>query len=65
MYFVVDVNGRIGDGPRVVKSSGFDEFDAAAVGPCGVPRRFLRCPILQARPLSMSMRVIFDNPVIR
>ena len=28
--FVVDVDGRLGDGPRVVKSSGFQEFDTAA-----------------------------------
>ena len=29
--FVVGVDGRLGDGPRVVKSSGFEEFDSAAL----------------------------------
>ena len=31
VYFVVGVDGRVSEGPRVVKSSGFDEFDSAAV----------------------------------
>ena len=31
VYFVVGVEGRVSEGPRVVKSSGFDEFDSAAV----------------------------------
>ncbi|HLK93123.1 MAG TPA: TonB family protein [Polyangia bacterium] len=64
--FVVDVNGRLGDGPRVVKSSGFEEFDAAAVR---AVRRAAPFPPMpdpgSARPLSVSLRVIFDNPVVR
>jgi protein TonB len=64
--FVVDVNGRIGDGPRVIKSSGFEEFDAAAVR---AVRRAAPFPAMPnpatARPLSVSLRVIFDNPVVR
>ena len=31
VYFVVGAEGRLSEGPRVVKSSGFDEFDSAAV----------------------------------
>src|SRR5262249_50275485 len=31
LYFVVGLDGRVADGPRVVKSSGFEEFDSAAV----------------------------------
>jgi|GEM_PF-2067182 len=64
--FVVDVNGRLGDGPRVIKSSGFEEFDAAAVR---AVRRAAPFPAMPdpatARPLSVSLRVIFDNPVVR
>ena len=64
--FVVDVNGRLGDGPRVTKSSGFEEFDAAAVR---AVRRAAPFPPMpdpgSARPLSVSLRVIFDNPVVR
>jgi len=64
--FVVDVNGRISDGPRVVKSSGFEEFDAAAVR---AVRRAAPFPPMpdpgSARPLPVSLRVIFDNPVVR
>lgn len=64
--FVVDVNGRLDDGPRVTKSSGFEEFDAAAVR---AVRRAAPFPPMpdpgSARPLSVSLRVIFDNPVVR
>jgi TonB family protein len=64
--FTVDVDGRVTEGPRVMKSSGFAEFDAAALRaisraapfpPMSDPRT--------ARPLSVSMPVTFDNPVIR
>ena len=64
--FVVDVNGRIGDGPRVIKSSGFEEFDAAAVRAVRRAAPFPPMPdSATARPLSVSLRVIFDNPVVR
>jgi TonB family protein len=64
--FVVDANGHLGQGPRVVKSSGFEEFDAAAVR---AVRRSAPFPPLPdsggARPFVVSLRVIFDNPVVR
>ncbi|HSY38785.1 MAG TPA: TonB family protein, partial [Polyangia bacterium] len=64
--FVVDVNGRLGDGPRVIKSSGFEEFDAAAVRAVRRAAPFPPMPDpAKARPLSVSLRVIFDNPVVR
>ena len=64
--FVVDVNGRLGDGPRVIKSSGFEEFDAAAVRAVRRAAPFPPMPDpATARPLSVSLRVIFDNPVVR
>jgi TonB family protein len=66
VQFVVGVDGRLGDGPRVVKSSGFEEFDAAAVR---AVRRAAPFPPMPdsgaARPLSVSLRVTFDNPVVR
>ena len=66
MAFVVDVNGRLGDGPRVIKSSGFEEFDAAAVRAVRRAAPFPPMPDpATARPLSVSLRVIFDNPVVR
>jgi protein TonB len=64
--FVVDVDGRVSEGPRVVKSSGFAEFDAAALR--AVSRAAPFPPMSDprgARPLSVSMPVTFDNPVIR
>jgi TonB family protein len=64
--FVVDVNGRLGDGPRVIKSSGFEEFDAAAIRAVRRAAPFPPMPDpARARPLSVSLRVIFDNPVVR
>jgi TonB family protein len=61
VYFVVGIDGRVADGPRVVKSSGFDEFDSAAVRAVRRAAPFPPIPIM----LPMSMSVIFDNPVIR
>ncbi len=64
--FVVDVNGRLGDGPRVVKSSGFEEFDAAAVRAVRRAAPFPPMPDpATARPRLLSLRVTFDNPVVR
>ena len=66
VVFVVDVNGRLGDGPRVIKSSGFEEFDAAAMRAVRRAAPFPPMPdSATARPLSVSLRVIFDNPVVR
>ncbi len=61
VYFVVGVDGRVSEGPRVVKSSGFDEFDSAAVRAVRRAGPFSPMPAM----LPMSMSVIFDNPVIR
>src|SRR6185436_10231574 len=61
VYFVVGADGRLSEGPRVVKSSGFDEFDAAAVRAVRRAAPFPTMPLM----IPMSMSVIFDNPVIR
>ena len=61
VYFVVGADGRIADGPRVVKSSGFDEFDKAAIGMVRRAAPFPPMPFV----IPISMSVIFDNPVIR
>jgi protein TonB len=61
VYFVVGADGRISDGPRVVKSSGFDEFDRAAIGMVRRAAPFPPMPFV----IPISMSVIFDNPVIR
>jgi protein TonB len=61
VYFVVGVDGKVADGPRVVKSSGFNEFDLAAVQAVRRAAPFPPMPFM----LPMSMSVIFDNPVIR
>jgi protein TonB len=66
VQFVVGIDGRLGAGPRVMKSSGFEEFDAAAVR---AVRRAAPFPPMpdpgSARPLPVSLRVTFDNPVVR
>jgi TonB family protein len=61
VYFVVGADGRVSDGPRVVKSSGFYEFDSAALQAVRRAAPFPPMPFV----LPMSMSVIFDNPVIR
>jgi periplasmic protein TonB len=64
--FVVGVDGRLDDGPRVVKSSGFEEFDAAAMRAVRRAAPFPPMPDSStARPLAVSLRVMFDNPVVR
>jgi len=64
--FVVDVDGRLGEGPRIIKSSGFEEFDNAALR---AVRNAAPFPPMadrrSARPLPVSFGVRFDNPVIR
>jgi protein TonB len=59
--FVVSADGRVVDGPRVVKSSGFEDFDRAAVQAVRRAAPFPRMPVA----LPVSANVIFDNPVIR
>jgi TonB family protein len=64
--FVVGVDGRLGEGPYVVKSSGFEEFDGAAVRAVRRAAPFPPMPDpATARPQSFSLRVMFDNPVVR
>ena len=59
--FAVRPDGWVGEGPRVVKSSGFEEFDAEAVRAvlraAPYPRRSDTCRV--------SMPVTFENPLIR
>jgi protein TonB len=66
VMFVVNVDGRIGEGPRVVKSSGFAEFDNAALRAVRSAAPFPPMSDRRsARPLTVTMPVTFDNPVIR
>jgi len=66
VQFVVGVDGRLRDGPRVVKSSGFSEFDSEAVRAVRRAAPFPPLPLpANARPVPVSLRQIFDNPVIR
>ena len=64
--FAVGTDGRLVDGPRVLKGAGFQEFDAAALRKV---RRAAPFPPLPnpggTRSLRMSLRVTFDNPVVR
>jgi TonB family protein len=59
--FAVRPDGWVGEGPRVVKSSGFQEFDAEAV------RAVLRAAPYPRRSniYRVSMPVTFENPLIR
>jgi TonB family protein len=61
--FMVRPDGALGDGPRIVKSSGFQEFDAEAVKAvlraAPFPRR------ADATGMSLSMPVTFENPLVR
>jgi TonB family protein len=64
--FVVAIDGRLGAGPRVVKTSGFEEFDEAAMRAVQRAAPFPPMPNPgAARPLAVSLRVTFDNPVVR
>jgi protein TonB len=61
VYFAVGADGRLSEGPRVLKSSGFAEFDSAAIQ---AVRRAAPFPSM-AFAVPMRMAVTFDNPVIR
>jgi TonB family protein len=64
--FVVGIDGRLGEEPYVVKSSGFDEFDGAALRAVRRAAPFPPMPDpMTARPQAFSLRVMFDNPVVR
>jgi TonB family protein len=61
--FMVRPDGGLGDGPHLVKSSGFQEFDAEAV------KAVLRAAPFPRRSetsgISLSMPVTFENPLVR
>lgn len=64
--FAVLADGKVGDSVHVVKSSGFAEFDQAALNAVRKASPFP--PILDPhipRPLQVSLPVTFSNPVIR
>jgi len=61
VYFVIGTDGRLAEGPRVVKSAGFEEFDRAALQAVRRAAPFSAMPFA----LPVSMPVIFENPVIR
>ncbi|HVZ89867.1 MAG TPA: TonB family protein, partial [Polyangia bacterium] len=66
VQFVIGVDGRLIEGPRVLKTAGFQEFDAAAMRKVRRAAPFPPLPNPGAvRSLRMSLRVSFDNPVIR
>lgn len=64
--FTVLPSGRLGGVVEVQKSSGFSEFDEAARRAVerGAPFPPLPAP-LAGRPLPVSLRVPFENPVVR
>jgi TonB family protein len=61
VHFVVRPDGKLEGAVRVVKSAGFDEFDAAAVS---AVTRAAPFPAT-GHPLSVSMPIAFDNPLVR
>jgi TonB family protein len=61
VYFVLRPDGRIDGAVRVVKSAGFDEFDAEAVG---AVKRAAPFPPM-SRAFTISMPISFDNPLVR
>jgi len=64
--FVVDVDGRVRTGVQVMKSSGFDEFDLEAARAVERAAPFPPLPpALAAHALPVSMRVAFENPLVR
>ena len=64
--FVVDVDGRLRSGVQVMKSSGFDEFDLEAARAVERAAPFPPLPpALAAHALPVSMRVAFENPLVR
>jgi TonB family protein len=61
LRFAVQMDGRIAGQVQVVKSAGFEEFDQEAVGAVNRAAPFPK----MSRPINVSMRVPFQNPVIR
>jgi protein TonB len=66
LHFVVRPDGGVDDAIRVVKSSGFVEFDQAALDAVRKASPFRPMPDAgRARPLGVTLPVNFPNPVIR
>jgi TonB family protein len=66
VYFVLRADGKLSDGVRVVKSSGFDEFDSEAARAVLRAAPFPPMPDpANARPIPVSLRVAFENPLVR
>jgi TonB family protein len=61
VYFVLRPDGRIDGTVRILKSAGFDEFDAEAVS---AVTRAAPFPAMH-RQFSISMPISFDNPLVR
>jgi TonB family protein len=61
VHFVVRADGRLAGSVQVVKSAGFDEFDAEAVRAVTRAAPFPR----MSRTMGFSMPIAFDNPVVR
>jgi TonB family protein len=61
VQFVVRADGRLQGSVKVVKSAGFAEFDQEAVA---AVTRAAPFPAV-GHPLSVSMPIAFDNPVVR
>jgi TonB family protein len=61
LHFVVRPDGKLDGAVRVVKSAGFEEFDAAAVS---AVTRAAPFPAT-GRAIPISMPVAFDNPLVR
>jgi TonB family protein len=61
VHFIVKPDGSLAGAVRIVKSAGFDEFDAEAVS--AVTRAAPFPPM--SRALSVSMPIAFDNPLVR
>jgi TonB family protein len=61
VYFVLRPDGRIDGSVRILKSAGFDEFDAEAVRAVNRAAPF---PPMN-RSFTISMPISFDNPLVR
>jgi TonB family protein len=61
VHFIVRPDGRLAGAVEIIKSAGFDEFDAAAVSAVNRAAPFPA----SGRALSVSMPIAFDNPLVR
>ncbi|HEX4403758.1 MAG TPA: TonB family protein [Polyangia bacterium] len=61
--FIVRPDGALSDGPRIIKSSGFQEFDAEAVKAVQRAAPFPRRG--EQSGISLQMPVTFENPLVR